>query len=299
MNTCSGLWEYARKFVRLLLGGPKYDGKNLEGLVREKLGETRLHETLTNIVIPTIDIKELKPKIFSSYRIKKSPCLDARLSDICMGTSAAPTHLPVYHFKNQNPHGNIHEFNLVDGGVCANNPSLTGNNSSVDIATKENLEKLSQIGERLPKKPVSQISLVTDPLNRGKMGRPIKMLPQVLPLKVEQVPDLPLEGGDDVLDSGAGGELEYDRLYRPNSKPVRMPLFLFDQPDAPKPLPSNVVFLFGLDNHVVPPPLTTHLPSPLSISTIPSPTVPLRSRSQSQRPSTPTLGDAPLANCPD
>jgi len=37
--------------------------------------------------------------------------------------------------------------------------TLTGTDSSVDIATKENLEKLSQIGERLLKKPVSQINL--------------------------------------------------------------------------------------------------------------------------------------------
>ncbi|KAL3013109.1 hypothetical protein AAZX31_06G035900 [Glycine max] len=261
-------WNIAQRFShntgKLLgsLGGPKYDGKYLKEVVREKLGQTRLHETLTNIVIPTFDIKTLQPIIFSSYQIKRSPCLDARLSDICISTSAAPTYLPAYHFKNQDSQGNTHEFNLIDGGVCANNPTLvamnqvtkqiinenpdffsikpmeygrfliislgtgtpkneqkfnaqmaakwglldwltnsgstplidvftqssadmvdfhlatvtqalhsennylriqddtlTGTDSSVDIATKENLEKLSQIGERLLKKPVSQINL--------------------------------------------------------------------------------------------------------------------------------------------
>jgi len=104
------------------LAGPKYDGKYLHSVVREKLGEIRVHETLTNIVIPTFDIKTSQPIIFSSYKIKKTPCMDARLSDICISTSAAPTYLPGYNFKNQDKDGNVHEFNLIDGGVCANNP---------------------------------------------------------------------------------------------------------------------------------------------------------------------------------
>ncbi|RDY06347.1 Patatin-like protein 2, partial [Mucuna pruriens] len=257
----SGLWGWIQKLFRLLRG-PKYDGKYLHAVVREKLGETRLHETLTNIVIPTYDIKMLQPIIFSSYEIETSPFLDARLSDICISTSAAPFYLPPYHFKNQDSQGNLHEFNLIDGSVCANNPSLvamnevtkkivnenanffsinpmeygrlliislgtgipkneqklnaematkwnifnwlihsgssplinvftlssvemvdihlasfiqtfhsqnnylriqddtlTGTDSSIDIATKENLEKLGEIGERLLKKPVSKINL--------------------------------------------------------------------------------------------------------------------------------------------
>ncbi|QHN95784.1 hypothetical protein HN51_043722 [Arachis hypogaea] len=37
------------------------------------------------------------------------------------GTSAAPTYLPALQFTNKEPKGNVHEFNLIDGGVCANN----------------------------------------------------------------------------------------------------------------------------------------------------------------------------------
>ncbi|XP_059455325.1 patatin-like protein 2 [Corylus avellana] len=106
-----------------LVIGPKYDGKYLHGILREKLGETRLGKTLTNVVIPTFDIKHLQPTIFSSYEVKKIPYLDARLSDICIGTSAAPTYLPPYKFSNQG-----REFNLVDGGMAANNPTLVAIN---------------------------------------------------------------------------------------------------------------------------------------------------------------------------
>ncbi|KAK9993991.1 hypothetical protein SO802_023694 [Lithocarpus litseifolius] len=48
-------------------------------------------------------------------------CLDARLSDIYIGTSAAPTYLPAYQFNNQDNEGNVRKFNLIDGGVAANN----------------------------------------------------------------------------------------------------------------------------------------------------------------------------------
>jgi hypothetical protein len=51
------------------LSGPSYDGKYLHDVVRKKLGITRLHETLTDVVIPTFDIKRLQPIIFSSYEV--------------------------------------------------------------------------------------------------------------------------------------------------------------------------------------------------------------------------------------
>ncbi|XP_028791645.1 patatin-like protein 2 [Neltuma alba] len=256
------------------LGGPKYDGKYLHWIIGEKLGKTLLRQTLTHVVIPTFDIKNLQPTIFSSYQINRCPCLNARLADICIGTSAAPTYLPAHHFMNQDSTGKELEFNLIDGGVTANNPTLvainqitkeimednpdfypikplefrrfliislgtgtpknekrftaqlaakwgllgwlshggstplvdvftqssadmvdfhvatitqalqcedrylriqddtlTGTESSVDIATKENLQKLEQIGERLLKKPVSRVNLETgesEPAGNGE-----------------------------------------------------------------------------------------------------------------------------------
>ncbi|XLR35856.1 hypothetical protein S83_063756, partial [Arachis hypogaea] len=40
------------------------------------------------------------------------------------GTSAAPSYLPALQFTNKDPKGNVHEFNLIDGGICANNSIL-------------------------------------------------------------------------------------------------------------------------------------------------------------------------------
>ncbi|XP_076959301.1 patatin-like protein 3 isoform X2 [Bidens hawaiensis] len=99
--------------------GPKYNGKYLKSLVTGILGTTKLNQTLTNVVIPTFDIKNMQPVIFSSFQVPRQPSMDAQLSDICIGTSAAPTYLPGHYFKNGDQ-----EFNLIDGGIAANNPTL-------------------------------------------------------------------------------------------------------------------------------------------------------------------------------
>ncbi|KAH7523598.1 hypothetical protein FEM48_Zijuj06G0028900 [Ziziphus jujuba var. spinosa] len=113
-NRCP-LFPHMTKIMKAL-GGPKYDGKYLHQIVKEKLGNTKLHQTLTNIVIPTFDIKRLQPTIFSTYELKKNPSMDALLSDICISTSAAPTYLPAHYFETEDVHGSVRQFNLIDGG---------------------------------------------------------------------------------------------------------------------------------------------------------------------------------------
>ncbi|XP_021829243.1 patatin-like protein 2 [Prunus avium] len=117
------LFRYTRKIIKAL-AGPKYDGKYLHGLIRQKLGDKKMHQTLTNVVIPTFDIKNLQPTVFSSFRVRHNPCYDALLSDVCIGTSAAPTFLPAHYFETKDEFGQTREFNLIDGGMAANNPTL-------------------------------------------------------------------------------------------------------------------------------------------------------------------------------
>ncbi|XP_059453509.1 patatin-like protein 2 [Corylus avellana] len=122
----------AAKMIKSIYG-PKYDGKYLHSLLKEKLGSTRLHQTLTKVVIPTFDIKQLQPTVFSSYQVKKHPHLNALLSDICIGTSAAPTYFPAHYFDTKDSAGKVRNFHLIDGGVAANNPTLV----AIGEVTKE------------------------------------------------------------------------------------------------------------------------------------------------------------------
>ncbi|MFS7967264.1 putative galactolipase [Helianthus anomalus] len=103
--------------------GPLYDGKYLRRCIKKKLKDTRLEHTLTNVVIPTFDIKNLQPTIFSSFEVKEKPYMNALLSDICIATSAAPTYLPPHYFKTADGEKQ-RKFHLIDGGVAANNPTL-------------------------------------------------------------------------------------------------------------------------------------------------------------------------------
>ncbi|XVE87147.1 hypothetical protein DITRI_Ditri18aG0093100 [Diplodiscus trichospermus] len=128
----SGMLGWAAKLAKLLTG-PRYNGKYLNKLIRDTLGNTKLHQNLTSVAIPTFDIKKLQPIIFSTYQVPINPNIDALLSDICIATSAAPTYFPSYYFKN-----NEEEFNLIDGGIAANNPTLVAIREVTKQIMKEN-----------------------------------------------------------------------------------------------------------------------------------------------------------------
>lgn len=131
--------------------GPKYDGEHLHTVIREKLGEKKLHDTLTNVVIVTHGSVSNTAIVFSSHEIKKSPSRDALLSDICIGTSAAPIFLPPHSFETTDTSGKITKFDLVDGVFTANNPTELAIQETVKEVTggTQNLAKARKEGQFL------------------------------------------------------------------------------------------------------------------------------------------------------
>lgn len=121
-----------------ILTGPKYSGDYLHKILKNNLGDIRLHQTLTNVVIPSYDIKIQQPAIFSTFMAKQNELTDALLADVCTGTSAAPTYLPAYYFQTKDSADNTKDFNLIDGGVAANNPTLLAINQVVKQALIHN-----------------------------------------------------------------------------------------------------------------------------------------------------------------
>ncbi|XP_016509462.2 patatin-like protein 2 [Nicotiana tabacum] len=112
------------KRITNLFGGPKYDGNYLRTLVKSILGNLTMKQTLTQTIIPAFDIKRLQPIVFTTSDAKAHVSRDALLSDICLSTSAAPTYFPPYYFETKDAEGKIRTFDLIDGGVAANNPTL-------------------------------------------------------------------------------------------------------------------------------------------------------------------------------
>ncbi|XP_026384418.1 patatin-like protein 2 [Papaver somniferum] len=105
--------------------GPKYSRHYFRSLVKKLLGDTKISQTLSSIVIPTFDMRLLRPIIFSTSEAKRDASKDALLSDVCISTCVAPTYFPSHYFKTKDSEGKVlKRFNLVDGGVAANNPTL-------------------------------------------------------------------------------------------------------------------------------------------------------------------------------
>ncbi|TKW02703.1 hypothetical protein SEVIR_8G257900v4 [Setaria viridis] len=116
-------------FVRYALLRPKYDGEGLRKVVKGKLGDRELKETVTNVVVPTFDIKRNKPVVFSTSKARQDRVMNPYLSDICIAATAAPTFFPAHKFNILSILPlNFQEFNLIDAGVFANNPTTVAMN---------------------------------------------------------------------------------------------------------------------------------------------------------------------------
>ncbi|KAF8765562.1 hypothetical protein HU200_008429 [Digitaria exilis] len=119
----------------LFVSGPKYDGNYLHNEIDAVSGDVMVADTVTNIVVPAFDLKYMHPVIFNTFQAKNEPDKNVLLRDVCIGTSAAPTYLPPHHFTTKGSDGKPREFDLIDGSVAANNPTMI----AISMLTKEML----------------------------------------------------------------------------------------------------------------------------------------------------------------
>lgn len=102
---------------------PKFSDKGIAKVFTDVCGESRINDSLTNIMICAYDLSNNVPLFFKSRSSRKKPDQNILLYSVCRATSAGPTYLPafelVYPNGNENP-----ERLCIDGGVFVNNPSL-------------------------------------------------------------------------------------------------------------------------------------------------------------------------------
>ena len=109
-------------FFKQLLGGGKYDDKNLREALAETFGDKKIADCNNLLCIPSYSYTDARPWVFKKdhkegklTRDNKAFCVD-----VALATAAAPTYFPLaeidYYDSKQ----------FVDGGIWANNPSLVG-----------------------------------------------------------------------------------------------------------------------------------------------------------------------------
>jgi hypothetical protein len=134
VNKLKKLWD-------TVMDCPKYNGEFLHEKIRSLLKDVRLTDTLSNVVVPAFDVSRQHPILFSTLDAEKEAHKNALLADVCIATSAAPTYLPAHGFKTIGSDGKAHDFELIDGGVAANNPTM----AAMSVLTREMLRLRRQL----------------------------------------------------------------------------------------------------------------------------------------------------------
>jgi hypothetical protein len=147
----------APKWLRHLAIG-KYSAAGLRGALEDALGGTRLGESRTRLVVPSVNLETGQVHV---YKTAHNPRLERdykeRMVDVALATAAAPSYLPTYRTTGGIP--------LVDGGLFANNP--------VGMAV---VEALGVLGWRSGELRVLSLGCGEEPLDVGlarqrNMGR--------------------------------------------------------------------------------------------------------------------------------
>ena len=99
----------------------KYPSDGLDQALARYLGETRISESLTNVLITAYETERRKPFFFKSAAALADPDRDFSMAAAARATAAAPTYFEPARVEAA---GTADYFSLVDGGVFATNPAM-------------------------------------------------------------------------------------------------------------------------------------------------------------------------------
>lgn len=119
-------WERAIRSLQAWIR-PKHRPEPLKRLAEEVLGELSLDDlSAPSLCVTGVDLATAKPRLYKRDPLTRNRGRSGeRLVDIAMMTTAAPTYFPA--------HSGEYSKNIVDGGLCANNPALVGLTQAIEI----------------------------------------------------------------------------------------------------------------------------------------------------------------------
>lgn len=127
----------------------KYPRENLEAALRHYLGEARLRDALTDLLVAAYETEQRFPFFFKRRRAREDPAYDFPLRDVAYASSAAPTYFEPLKLETAD---SVDYFSLVDGGVYASNPAMCA---------------YAEARRHQPERPVMIVSLGTGELTRS------------------------------------------------------------------------------------------------------------------------------------
>jgi len=172
----------------------RYDDDGLRRALERYLGDARLSEALTDLLVPAYELESRFAFFFRSARARTDPSYDFALLDVARATSAAPTYFPPAQVTDV---AGRRTYGLVDGGVFANNPAMCA------------VAELSRAGE------ASEIDVLLS-LGTGSHTRPIRVARARRWGRLEWAPrivDVVFDGVAETVDFEAG-RLLGDRYVR-------------------------------------------------------------------------------------
>lgn len=135
------LWD---EIVGLAQFKPIYDGEGKREVINKYLGETKMGDMKTKLLITTYNTIKRQARFFKSWREKDK---DLLCGDAVDASSAAPGYFPSIAF-------NDNEF--IDGGVIVNNPSMCALADALKMWKGEEI-KILNVGTCHNKKPLKGV----------------------------------------------------------------------------------------------------------------------------------------------
>ncbi len=108
-------WDRLGRLFRHGLSAPRYDGDNLDRVLRREIGEGRFGDLPVKTLITSYDASERKPRIFKSWNPDH---VELPSWAVCRASCSAPGYFPAMALRLKG-----RRRPLIDGGIVANNPS--------------------------------------------------------------------------------------------------------------------------------------------------------------------------------
>ncbi|KXN69898.1 FabD/lysophospholipase-like protein [Conidiobolus coronatus NRRL 28638] len=111
------------------LGGirrAKYPNSQKRKVIDQFVGDLRMKDLMTDVVVPSFDMRSGQPYFFRSSLARADPKYDFKVADMVDATSCAPTLFEPLFLKGYDSDPKFGYRALVDGALVANSPALCG-----------------------------------------------------------------------------------------------------------------------------------------------------------------------------